>query len=751
MTALSTQDKLAPVLSGRRLVIVSNRLPFSVSVDNGRLGFHPSAGGLVTGLASFRESLDQGAALPPEHLWVGWPGNSVDAPLRASVIEQALSRFQSYPVFLSEEQMEQFYQGFCNSTIWPLFHYFTSYTVYQPPFWQTYKQINELFADALDAILKPEDVVWVHDYHLMLLPRLLRALQRQLSIGFFLHIPFPSFEVFRLLPGQWRREILEGLLGADVIGFHTYEYTHHFLQSVLRILGCEHHMGQVLTADHVVKVDAFPMGIDVERFASATAKPDTESERRNLEEALSGLRLILSVDRLDYSKGIANRLEGYELFLETTPEFQGKVALLMVVVPSRIGVMQYDLMKRQIEELVGKINGRFGRVGWTPVIYQYRHVPFESLAALYAVSDVCLVTPLRDGMNLIAKEYLATRGDGTGMLILSEMAGAAKELPEAIIINPNNRAEIAMALKEALETPAEDQVKRNRLMRRRLQRYDVTRWAGDFLTALLGMREIQNRIESKLLSSTASRAIVARYQATRRRLLFLDYDGTLTPLVRSPALATPDGKIIKLLNTLCADSRNSVVITSGRDRRTLEEWFGNIPLGLVAEHGAWIKVEGESWQRAKTAVNEWKQELLPTLETYADRLPGSFVEDKEESVAWHYRLADPEQGELRAAELVDHLLNLTGKADLQVVQGNKVVEIRRAGVNKGNAAAFWMGNRSYDFILAIGDDATDEDLFSSMPESAVSIRVGISGTHAQYNIRSCAEVIDLLFLLAAQN
>jgi trehalose 6-phosphate synthase/phosphatase len=751
MTALSTQDKLAPDLSGRRLVIVSNRLPFSVSVDSGRLVFQASAGGLVTGLASFRESLDQGAALPPEHLWVGWPGNSVDPPLRASVIEQALSRFQSYPVFLSEEQMEQFYQGFCNSTIWPLFHYFTSYTLYQPAFWQTYKQINELFADALDAILKPEDVVWVHDYHLMLLPRLLRAPQRQLSIGFFLHIPFPSFEVFRLLPGQWRREILEGLLGADVIGFHTYEYTHHFLQSVLRILGYEHHMGQVLTADHVVRVDTFPMGIDVDRFARATAKPDTASERRNLEEALSGVRLILSVDRLDYSKGISNRLEGYELFLETNPEFQGKVALLMVVVPSRIGVMQYDLMKRQIEELVGKINGRFGRVGWTPVIYQYRHVPFSSLAALYAVSDVCLVTPLRDGMNLIAKEYLATRGGETGMLILSEMAGAAKELPEAIIINPNNRAEIAMALKEALETPAEDQVKRNRIMRRRLQRYDVNRWAGDFLTALLGMKEIQNRIESKLLSATASRTIVALYQAAHRRLLFLDYDGTLTPLVRSPALATPDGKSIKLLNTLCADSRNSVVITSGRDRRTLEEWFGDISLGLIAEHGAWLKLAGESWQRAKMAVNEWKQELLPTLETYADRLPGSFVEEKEESVAWHYRVADPEQGEVRAAELVDHLLNLTGKADLQVVQGNKVVEIRRAGVSKGNAAAFWMGNRSYDFILAIGDDATDEDLFRSMPASAVSIRVGISGTHAQYNIRSCAEVIDLLSLLAAQN
>ena len=404
----------------------------------------------MTGLASFRESRQQTAALPAEHLWVGWPGSNIERSLQEEVVREALARFQSYPVFLTEEQMEQFYLGFCNATIWPLFHYFPSYTVYQQPFWEQYKQINQLFADALQSILRPDDVVWVHDYHLMLLPRLLKANQPHLSVGFFLHIPFPSFEVFRMLPGEWRRDILEGLLGADLIGFHTYEYTRHFLQSVLRILGYEYHMSQVLALDHAVRVDTFPMGIDVEKFAGASKNADTEKEIRELKNTLNGVKSILSVDRLDYSKGISNRLEGYELFLESYPEYHGKVALLMVVVPSRIGVVQYDLMKRQIEELVGKINGRFGRVGWTPVVYQYRHVPFSSLAALYAVSDVCLVTPLRDGMNLVAKEYVATTGDG-GVLILSEMAGAAKELPEAIIINPNNRAEIASALKEALQ------------------------------------------------------------------------------------------------------------------------------------------------------------------------------------------------------------------------------------------------------------------------------------------------------------
>jgi trehalose 6-phosphate synthase/phosphatase len=743
----SAQKNLPSDQRERRLVIVSNRLPFSISMDNDHVAFHPSAGGLVTGLASFQESREHTSALPSEYLWVGWPGSSVDDSLREQVTQEALAKFQAYPVFLTEEQMEKFYLGFCNATIWPLFHYFTSYAVYQPPFWEQYKQINQLFADALNAVLRPDDIVWVHDYHLMLLPRLLKARHSPLSVGFFLHIPFPSFEVFRLLPGEWRREILEGILGADLIGFHTYEYTHHFLQSVLRILGYEHHMGQVVAADHVVRVDTFPMGIDVDKFATASAHKDTAAEVRQLKDSLTGVRLILSVDRLDYSKGILNRLEGYELFLESYPEYRGKVALLMVVVPSRIGVMQYELMKRQIEELVGKINGRFGRVGWTPVVYQYRHVPFASLAALYIVGDVCLVTPLRDGMNLVAKEYVATRGDGGGVLILSEMAGAAKELPEAIIVNPNNRLEIAAALKEALETPAEEQQKRNRLMQRRLQRYNVTRWARDFLSTLMGMREIQSRIEAKLLSAGARREIIERYRSSRRRLLFLDYDGTLTPLVRHPAMAKPDESKRELLRSLAADVKNTVVIASGRDRATLEEWFVDLPVDLVAEHGAWVKLAGRSWQRSKPVNTDWKRELLPILEIYADRLPGAFVEEKEDAVAWHFRMADPEQAEMRAPELVDHLLNLTAKTDLQVVLGSKVVEIRHAGVDKGSAAMSWLANNEYDFILGIGDDATDEDMFKSMPPSALTIRVGIAATLAQHTILSPVEVGDLLAAL----
>lgn len=734
-------------MSGRRLVIVSNRLPFNVEIKEGRPVFHPSAGGLVTGLASFRETREQAGAIPAEHLWVGWPGASVGEELRSEVIREAHERFRSFPVFLTEEQMERFYLGFCNATIWPLFHYFPSFVVYQRSFWDQYKQINQLFADALETVLRPDDIVWVHDYHLMLLPRLLKARQPQQTVGFFLHIPFPSFEVFRLLPGEWRRDILEGLLGADLVGFHTYEYTHHFLQSALRILGYDHQMSQIVASGHVARVDTFPMGIDVEKFSGAISSEETRREIGELKASLSGIKLILSVDRLDYSKGIANRLEGFEQFLEENPEYHGKVALLMVVVPSRIGVVQYDLMKRQIEELVGKINGRFGKVGWTPVVYQYRSVAFPSLAALYAVSDVCLVTPLRDGMNLVAKEYVSTRADG-GVLILSEMAGAAKELSEAIVINPNDRGEIAAALTEALRMPEAEQQKRHHLMRHRLGRYNVSRWASEFLTTLLGMRDVQRRIEFKLLSPEAREEIIARYHSASRRLFFLDYDGTLTPLVRHPNLAGLDEKRRELLRALAVNARNTVVVASGRDRRTLEEWLGDLPIGLAAEHGAWLRFADQPWCRAKPVAHEWKPSLLPILETYADRLPGALVEDKEESISWHYRMADPEQAALCAPELIDHLLNLTAKTDLQVVQGDKVVEVRHAGVNKGSAALAWASQADYDFILGIGDDTTDEDFFRALPGFAFSIRVGVSATHAQYNIRSSNDVIELLRALA---
>ena len=397
---------------GRRLVIVSNRLPFSVSATNGEPEFRETTGGLVTGLASYLSSVGSDPDAPAEYVWVGWPGATIAPGAQQGITARAAKQYRSVPVFLSEEDMDLFYLGFCNKTIWPLFHSFPSLTVYDEAMWQTYKTVNEAFRDAILGILKPDDMVWIQDYHLMLLPRMLKERDASSQIGFFLHIPFPSYEIFRLLPSTWRREILDGVLGADLVGFHTYEYTQHFLQTVLRILGHGNTLGQILLPERIVRADTFPMGIDYQRYAGAASSPEVQAEVIRLRTSLGESRIVLSVDRLDYTKGIGNRLLGYDKFLESNPQWLGKIVLILVVVPSRIGVEQYDLMKRQLEELVGRINGKYGKIGWMPVVYQYRHVPFVPLVALYAVSDVAMVTPLRDGMNLVAKEYIAARTGG---------------------------------------------------------------------------------------------------------------------------------------------------------------------------------------------------------------------------------------------------------------------------------------------------------------------------------------------------
>jgi trehalose 6-phosphate synthase/phosphatase len=733
----------------RRLVVVANRLPFSAAVENGSLVYTESPGGVASGLRTYLNSLGGARTDIREFLWVGWPGSAVDPAFRQELRYVARGEFRSSPVFLSGEEMEKFYQGFCNRTIWPLFHYFPTFTAFDDEEWRQYRHVNELYCEEVLDSLQEGDVVWVHDYHLMLLPGLLRERRRDLTIGFFLHIPFPDYEIFRLLPASWRREILEGLLGADLIGFHTYGYMQHFLQCVLRLLGHENNMGVIALPGRIVKAETFPMGIDFVKFHEAAGDPAVRVESEALAKTLAGVRIILSVDRLDYTKGILNRLLGYEMLLEENPGFRSGVVLVMVLVPSRIGVEHYEVMKKQIEELVGKINGKFGTVGWTPVIYQYRNLAFAPLAALYAVSDVALVTPLRDGMNLVAKEYVASRREGTGVLVLSEMAGAAKELGEAVIVNPHSTGEIARGLKEALEMSPEDQQSRNRILQNRLRRYDVTHWANEFLDQLLLQKQAQKRFAASVLPAGARKELLESYARAWKRAIFLDYDGTLTPIVARPAAAKPGRRLLALLERLALDPRNTVALISGRNRETMQKWFGALPVHLVAEHGAWIRELDEGWKMPKEQRADWKPRIIPILERYMDRLPGAVIEEKEFSVAWHYRGAHPEQGETLAGEMVDHLMSFTANIDLQVIRGKKVIEVRNAGIHKGIAGLHWLAREQFDFIFAAGDDWTDEDLFAVLPETAFSIRVGLVSSRARFNLNDSAEVFALLESLAA--
>jgi len=558
-----------------RLVVVSNRLPFTVERQGEEFRFSASAGGLVSALGAYIDGRRQSEP-DFECIWLGWPGGDVPEESEAALREVALGEHGAMPVFLSVAEVHEFYHGFCNNTLWPLFHYFPSYTDYDPKHFDVYVRINRRFADAILAILQPGDTVWVHDYQLLLLPGMLRAGAPEATIGFFLHIPFPSYEVFRLLPSPWRRELLAGMLGADLVGFHTFDYTQHFLQCVSRTLGYEHHLGHLALGTQVRRADTFPIGIDFDRFMHAAESESVAQKRAEIERGIGERTAIFSVDRLDYTKGILNRLRGYEEFLATRPEWLGKVVFLLTVVPSRAEVPQYRRMKQALDERVGRINGRFGSTDWVPIIYQYRSLDFDTLVALYQLSPVALITPLRDGMNLVAKEYLASKPDGKGVLILSELAGAARELGEALLINPNHRGEIVAALEQALTMTEEEQVRRNRPMQERLRAYDARRWASHFLSALANAKAEQRVLATRYLTRDLAEGIRKSYAHTKERLIFLDYDGTLVPFASAPNDATPDQGLLNLLERLAQDPRNHVYLISGRDRATLSRWFEGV-------------------------------------------------------------------------------------------------------------------------------------------------------------------------------
>ncbi len=726
-----------------RLIVISNRLPFSLrrTATGPELG--ASSGGLVSALSGYiQRRLTEDPSF--ECVWAGWPGGEVAPEEEAAVRATALEEHGAYPIFLGSEEMDRFYLGFCNSTLWPLFHYFPSYAVYREEDWETYQSVNQRFCDAVLEIVRPGDVLWVHDYQLLLLPKLLRNRLPHAALGFFLHIPFPSFEVFRQLPTRWRRELLEGVLAADLIGFHTHDYVQHFLRSVFRTLGHEHYLGQLTVNGEVRRVEAFPIGIDFQHFWDAAGSHEVMEARERVAEGLRDRKVIFSVDRSDYSKGLVQRLRGYQTLLETRPEWRGQVTFILVVVPSREQVHQYQKMKHELDELVGQINGAYGSVDWVPIIYQYRALSFVDLVALYSLAPIALITPLRDGMNLVAKEYLASKTDGTGVLILSEMTGAARELGEAIQINPNHAAEIAEAIHEALLMPEAEQVRRNRPMQERLRAFDAQHWVTNFLGALDRVKALQGKLATQHLVGTAAEGVVTRHRQAKQRLILLDYDGTLVPFASQPHLASPDPELIELLRGLIAVEGQTVYLISGRDRKTLDTWFAGVPLNIVAEHGAWLRDSSGNWGLLKPLGFEWKDHLRPLVQLYVDRVPGSLLEEKDFSLAWHYRLSDPELGSLRAKELTDDVVMYTANFDVQVLEGKKVIEIRNSGVNKGAAALHCLAQAHPDFILAAGDDLTDEDLFRALPADAVTVRVGATHSHATYRVVDYLELRALL-------
>jgi trehalose 6-phosphate synthase/phosphatase len=735
-----------------RLLIVSNRLPVQLSENGSKISIQPSAGGLVSSIKSYLQKRCE-KKIPGQDRFPVWIG-SLGITEKKYIAQQVAERlkdddFGMSPVFLPVLTQDKFYNGFCNDTIWPLFHYFPSYARFKDDYYEHYILANQYFCEKIIAEYQPGDIIWIHDYHLMLLPAMIRKKLPDAIIGFFLHIPFPSFELFRMLPGSWRKGILNGLLGADLLGFHTYSYSQYFLNSVKQLLGYETSLHSVMTPERCVALDVFPVSIDYTKFQSTIGDTEIFAERNRIRKKLGDIQLIISVDRLDYTKGIINRLEGFALFLKENPQYTERVSYFLVVVPSRDIIAKYKENKENIEGLISRINGQHGNFDWTPVIYQYKSIDFKKLAGLYLAADVALITPIRDGMNLVAKEFIASRGDRKGVLILSETAGASAELGEAIIINPTDRREVADALLQALTMPVQEQITRNEFMQTRLKNYDVVKWAEEFISQLTIAHQQQESMNVKLLTPTAEQLIAEHYQCSKRNLFLLDYDGTLSPITRYPHLAIPQPNLINTLKLLAANTKNTIVIISGRQKKMLDEWFGGLGLNLVAEHGAFYKHAGYGWELATATNMDWKEGVHAIMDKITERCPGSFVEEKHFSLAWHYRNSDTELGFIRSRELHDNLSALATHLDFQVIEGKKVIEARPRGIDKGTAVFNWISKNEYDFILSAGDDRTDEDMFRILPPEAYSIRVGLRQSTARFNVNQQKDIIDLLSRLVS--
>jgi trehalose 6-phosphate synthase/phosphatase len=725
-------------VTAQRLVLVSNRLPVTVKVDRGDLAVVRSSGGLATGLRGPHEQSGG--------LWIGWPGDvSRLAEGQRRKLDAHLEELRCVPVYLSSVEVSRYYDGFSNAVLWPLFHYLLDRIPLHSQEWDVYRAINERFADAIARVWKPGDLVWIHDYQLCLVPKMLRARIPGATIGFFLHIPFPASEVLRILP--WREQILEGMLGADLVGFHTFTYRSHFASSILRVLGISTPGDRAVVDGREIKIGVFPIGVDAQMFGKLAEDPEVLAEVASIRAGARGERILLGIDRLDYTKGIPRRLLAYERLLEREPRWRGKVRLVQVAVPSRDKVPSYQEFRRTVNEHVGRINGAFAQVDWVPIHYVHRSLTEKHVVALYRAADVMVVTPLRDGMNLVAKEFVTSRPDEDGVLVLSEFAGAAAEMGEALQVNPYDIETMARVYSDALRMPEEERHLRMRALRKRIASRDVHHWAQSFIEALRAARGAEGVAKAALTPPEDLAALTARLRRAERLVLLLDYDGTLVPFARAPDLATPDRGLRDLLAALAAKAGVRVHIVSGRSRETLERWLGNLPIGLHAEHGYWSRVAPDRpWTAMADISVAWKNEVRKVLEWATTATPGALVEEKTASLAWHYRMAEPELGAARADELGHRLEAVLKGEPVELLRGDKVLEIRPTGVSKGRIVERVLQHVEppAPMVAAMGDDQTDEDLFLAIPPDGVSIGVGFRPTVAGYRVASPGAARTLL-------
>ncbi|KAJ2785426.1 hypothetical protein H4R18_000509 [Coemansia javaensis] len=700
---------------------------------------------------------------------VGWIGNytdpageqrpcdSLSEKSRAN-IRSALSKHNAVPVFVDEAVAHGHYEGYSKQALWPLLHYMSWDDAHpeQPTWWASYIEANRLFAAAIDAIYQDGDIVWIHDYHLLLLPELLRAQRPAATIGLFLHSPFPSSELFRSLPR--RKEILRGMLGATSIGFQTYSYARHFLSSCTRVLGLESTPAGIDNNGSTVKIGVFPIGIDARNVQERRAQPGVLAKMKTLREMLAGKRIIIGRDRLDEVAGIKQKLEAFERFLQMYPEWQSNVVLIQVTQP---GQSQQPKLEAKISELVTSINSNYGSIEFMPVMYHHTFLNTDEYMALLNIADLCLITVIRDGMNTGSLEYVVCQEDKHSPLVLSEFTGTAGSVSGAVQINPWDYEGVAQAIDTALRMGADEKKERYEQMRKHVMRHDAQHWAA---TVVQDLRATV--LAGKTTNETPALSLphLARsFSDAKRRMILLDYDGTLTPITNIPAQALPPPEMLAALRRLCADPRNFVAVISGRDRAFLELHLGDVKgLALSGEHGSFIRYPGGDWINLLDEMDMgWKDEVMSIFTFYTERTVGATIEAKETSITWHYRNADPEYGEFQAKECMTHLEDsVVSKLPVEILVGKKCLEVRPISVNKGEIVKRLMGAtpEQWDFVACAGDDKTDEDMFRALrgmdlPAAADYFTIIVGPPEkkscAAWRLRSSHDVVDALAQLAA--
>ncbi|KAJ6888653.1 alpha,alpha-trehalose-phosphate synthase [Populus alba x Populus x berolinensis] len=793
-----TNDGNSDAPSTVKKIIVSNFLPLNAQKDlkSGKWSFSFDEDSLLL-------QMKDGFSENTEVVYVGSLRVDVDTSEQEEVSQQLLEEFNCVPTFIPSEIYKNFYHGFCKHHLWPLFHYMLPMCPdhgnrFDRLLWQSYVSTNKIFADkVMEVINSEEDYVWVHDYHLMVLPTFLRKRFNRIKLGFFLHSPFPSSEIYRTLPV--RDEILKALLNADLIGFHTFDYARHFLSCCSRMLGLNYeskrgHIGLEYFG-RTVYIKILPVGIHMGRVESALNHPSSSIKVKEIQKQFKGKRLVVGVDDMDIFKGISLKLLAMEHLLQQNSGLRGKIVLVQIVNPARSSGKAVQEAKMEAHTITKRINDTFGFPGYEPVVLIDRHVPFCEKTAYFALAECCIVNAVRDGMNLIPYKYIVCRqgtlkmdealgvasgSRHTSSLVVSEFTGCSPSLSGAIRVNPWDIEAVANALNVAINMPDLEKQLRHEKHYRFVSSHDVAYWARSFMQDLTRACEdhyskrcwgIGFGLNFRILSLSPSFRklsndyIISAYKRTSKRAIFLDYDGTVVAQTSIPK--TPSPEVISVLNNLCSDPRNNVFIVSGRGKKSLSDWFAQCEnLGIAAEHGYFMRWSGMSdWETRSLAADfDWKNIAEPVMKLYTEATDGSYIETKESALVWHHQDADPDFGSCQAKELLDHLENVLANDPVVVKRGQNIIEVKPQGVTKGFVAekvlsSMIANGKPPDFVLCIGDDRSDEDMFESMSNTAYgsslpsapaifACTVGQKPSKARYYLDDTVDVLALLQCLA---